>query len=256
MPRRPVKNKIDKEKELKLRKELDKILLNDDLLSEMQSNPDLPPIKPIRMLDSDGIKQESDENAKGYLKTLVDFYFDANLIEKNAYLEYRKRIDALNLSTIAFQIRATQHAIIKILDEIDAGNVNTRLFETLVQLQNQIMQMPKSYSTYLTEMEKSYKSIRTEALAKENNSANIIDAEGNPKTVNGMFQGETVKVRGTKELMEGVQGLIKDGQIIKPAQIVVPNAENLINPKHKDYPDTGMEQESSEDDFEVDEELF
>ena len=56
MPRRKPKNKnLSKEQELQLKDKLDGILLADEMLAGL-SAPDIPPIKPQRLLNVDGVK--------------------------------------------------------------------------------------------------------------------------------------------------------------------------------------------------------
>jgi predicted Zn-dependent protease len=90
------------------------------------------------------------------------YYLDQNFIEQSDYVNYKMKIDSMNVSSMMLQLKTAQHAITKLLEEIDYGNANPRMFEVLAQLQSQIMQMPKDYQNYLEKMEEGYKKLNTE----------------------------------------------------------------------------------------------
>lgn len=187
---------------------------------------------------------------------------DTDVISEDDYVHYRAKIDALSISTMAFQIRTAQHAVTKMLDEIDAGGqYQARNFEVLATMQNQLMQMPAKFQAYLAEMEKTYKNLNTEARNSGNvQQKEMIDSDGNPVTIPGINgEGGTVKVRGNKTLMEGLQNVIKTEVIIKKAQIIEDIDKNLIDPKMKDLitPESELKQQlEDEAKIELDDDLF
>lgn len=267
MPRRPPKNKVDsklsKEQALQKRKELEDLIFNDQTLDGLTA-PDIPAMKPSRVMNFDSLKTEVETEAKSILNSLIKFYMDSDIIDNQDYVNYRAKIDALSISTMAFQIRTAQHAVTKMLDEIDAGGqYQARNFEVLAQMQNQLMQMPAKLQSYLAEMEKNYKSMNHEAKAMDNTKKPVMtDDEGNEVTIPGLNgEGGTVKVRGNKGLMEGLQSVIKTEVIIKKAQVVddeVPD-KSLIDPKMKDLitPEQELKKQIEEETkVDLDEDLF
>jgi hypothetical protein len=163
---------------------------------------------------------------------------------------------------MAFQIRTAQHAVTKMLDEIDAGGqYQARNFEVLAQMQNQLMQMPSKFQAYLAEMEKTYKTLNTESKNSDNRQKPLMtDEDGNTVTIPGISgEGGSVKVRGNKNLMEGLQNVIKTEVIVKRAQIVDGPDKNLIDPKMKDLitPEDELKQMKEEEaKIELDADLF
>lgn len=254
MPRRkPKKPNLSKEQELNLKDKLDGIILADEMLSGL-SMPDIPPIKPQRFINVDNVKSEVEAEARSILESLSSFYNDMESLPDDNYIRHKQKIDALSISTMAFQIRTAQHAISKLIEEIDSGRLEPRLFEVLAQLQNQIMQMPKNFSTYMTQMEKNYKQLKQESEEIKKISDIQFDADGNLRqTPENM---EALKVRGTKSLMENLQTLMKKGSVVKEAEIV-PADDNLINPRTKDGGTSDLLGGTSEDDdFEIEDDLF
>lgn len=254
MPRRkPKTQNLSKEQELNLKDRLDSIILADEMLSGL-STPDIPPIKQHRELNIDGVKTEVEIEARAILDSLSKFYNDMDNLSEDSYIKHKQKIDAMSISTMAFQIRTAQHAISKLIEEIDSGRMEPRLFEVLAQLQNQIMQMPKNFSSYMTQMEKNYKELKKESEEIGKKEEIKFDENGNlMQTPENM---EALKVRGTKSLMENLQTLIKGGQMIKDAEIVE-DKDDLINPKTKSG---GAEADLlgglDDDDFEIDDEIY
>ena len=251
MPRRkPKKHNLSKEQELNLKDKLDGIILADEMLSGL-TMPDIPPIKAPRFIKVDEVKNEVEAEARAILDSLSKFYNDMDSLPEDNYIRHKQKIDALSISTMAFQIRTAQHAISKLVEEIDSGRLEPRLFEVLAQLQNQIMQMPKNFSTYMTQMEKNYKQLKTESEEIKKQSDIQFDSDGN--LMQSAENMEALKVRGTKSLMENLQTLMKGGNLVKEAEII-PD-DNLINPKTKDGGTSDLMQDE-DDDFQMEDEIF
>jgi len=251
MPRRkPKKPNLSKEKELELKDKLDGILLADQMLSGLET-PDIPPIKPQRFINVDGIKSEVESEARAILESLSKFYNDMENLPEDSYIRHKQKIDALSISTMAFQIRTAQHAISKLIEEIDSGRLEPRLFEVLAQLQNQIMQMPKNFSAYMSQMEKNYKQLKIESeeLGKKENLQ--FDENGNLMETPENF--EALKVRGTKSLMENLQTLMKSN--VKDAEILE-TKDDLINPRTKSSSESDLLGGDGDDDFEIDDDIY
>jgi hypothetical protein len=253
MPRRkPKKHDLSKEQEMQLKEKLDSIILADEMLAGLEA-PDIPPIKEPRILNVNSVKSEVETEARSILESLSKFYNDFDDVDEENYLKKKQKIDALNISTLAFQIRTAQHAISKIIEEIDSGRVERGLFEVLAQLQNQLMQMPKNFSTYMNQMEKNYKELKAE---KDKEPGNI-SMDENGKIIENFENSETLKVRGTKSLMESLQNSIKNGSKIKEAEIVEEKiADDLINPRTKKVTSDLAGPSDDDIDFEIEDDLF
>ena len=192
----------------------------------------------------------------------MDFYLKENLIEKSDYVLYKQKIDSMNISSMMLQLKTAQHAITKLLEEIDLGNANPRMFEVLAQLQSQIMQMPKDYQNYINKMEESYIRLRSEGERKayaggvqmEYNPENKTSSLGSSFSPHG--QGDGIKVRGTKGLMEGLRDIL--GTEIEDVKIDETNENSIVNARRKEeLAITRNDIEvSDENNLEIDEDLF
>lgn len=254
MPRRKPKNKtLSPDQELSLKNKLDGIVLADQMLSGLTS-PEFPPFQSSETMDIKGVKNGVEEEARAMAESLAKFYGEVENLEENHYMKRKQKFDSLNISTMAFQIRAAQHTIARLIEEIDAGPINTRHFEVLAQLQNQLMQMPKNFSSYMAQMEKNYKQLGEEENNKKKQQDIQFDEAGN--LVQSPENIDALKVRGTKSLMENLQTLMKSSNIIKDAEIVPPN-NDLINPRKASKKDSdALGGEPDEDNFEIDDDIF
>jgi hypothetical protein len=235
MPRR--KPKPEKVVQENIKSTLDQILMEEGLDSEAFQPSDLPRLKTTDMMDFATVKSDVGNDARKLMESIVDFYLKENYIEKSDYIVYKQKIDAMNVSSMMLQLKTAQHAITKLLEEIDLGNANPRMFEVLAQLQSQIMQMPKDYQNYLTKMEESYVRLRGEGERKAYAGGVQMEYDPTNKTTSlgstpGPGQSEGLKVRGTKGLMEGLRDIL--GTEIEDVQIDESNVNSIVNARRKE----------------------
>jgi hypothetical protein len=104
----------------------------------------------------------------------------------------------------------------------------------------------------MTQMEKNYKQLRSES--EEINKENIeFDSDGN--LMQSKDNMDALKVRGNKSLMENLQNMMKNGSMVKEAEIVMPD-DNLINPKTKDGGTSDLLGGDDDEYFEIEDEIF
>lgn len=147
MPRR--KPKPEKVLEEKIKESLDSIIMEEALDNIAADTEELPRLKSTEVMDFATEKSTALSEAKALLDSISNFYLDSASKSDASHVEFKKKMDAMNISAMMFQLKSSQHAITKLLEEIDLGNMHPRLFEVLAQLQSQIMQMPKDYQGYL-----------------------------------------------------------------------------------------------------------
>ena len=257
MPRR--KPKMDKVVQQKIKENLDSIIMEENLDSVETGTSELPKLKTSVTMDFESEKSSSSTEARSLLDSLVKFYFDSDLIEENAYLEYRKKIDSMNISSMMFQLKSGQHAITKLLEEIDMGNMHPRLFEVLAQLQGQIMQMSKDHQAYLDKMENSYKRMK-ETVDDKNYRGGIALPDSPENATNSSITDDgNLRARGTKGLMEGLRGILGSEVIDIKVEEVDPNS--IVNAREKmkmDAIEKGYETDSEDedDDLRIEDDLF
>jgi hypothetical protein len=139
MPRR--KPKPEKVVQERIKANLDSILMEENLEIESLTTDNLPRMKTTEIMDFQAQIQSTGTDSRDLLESLAKFYVDQNLIDESEFLEYKKKIDAMNVGSMMLQIKTAQHAITKLVEEIDLGSASARMFEVLAQLQAQIMQI-------------------------------------------------------------------------------------------------------------------
>lgn len=262
MPRR--KPKPEKVIQEKIKENLDSIIMEEALDSLTVDVQDLPRLKSSELMDFAEEKLTALTDAKALLDKVADFYVDPGAHGNLEILEMKKKVDATNISAMMFQMKSAQHAITKLLEEIDLGNMHPRLFEVLAQLQSQIMQMPKDYQQYLDKMESNYKRVNTE-LEEKRHQGGILMQPSQENSNSGEFyagsnsqNGEGVKSRGTRGIMEGIRSILGNEVVdVKPIEIpesAVVNARDKKNLEQKN----GIVDSDDEnnDDFFVEDEII
>lgn len=249
MPRR--KPKPEKVIEEKIKESLDSIIMEESLDSVSLNTDDLPRLKSTELMDFSSEKLSSLSDAQSLLDSISNFYVDPNLHGTLDHIELKKKMDSMNLSAMLFQLKSAQHAITKLLEEIDLGNMHPRIFEVLAQLQSQIMQMPKDYQTYVEKMEQNYKKSKIEIEEKRASSGVLMDpSDGSISTgPQSITSSGGIRSRGTRGLMEGLRDILGSEIVdIKPVE-VNPNA--VVNAREKKTIDSqesnGIDNESESD---------
>lgn len=253
MPRR--KPKPEKQVQQKIKESLDSILGDDDLDLKSLTSEDLPKIRSTEIMDFVDAKQTTGTEAKALLDKMVDFYLDGHYIDQSDHIEYKKKIDSMNLSSMMLQLKTAQHAIIKLLEEIDTGNTNPRLFEVLAQLQSQIMQMPKDHQAYIQKMEESYKTLKNDLVERKESGSFVIGKTGED-TINS--PNGSIRVRGTKNLMENLRGIL--GSQIEDVTVEDLGEDAIVNARKKAEIDAkkGVKNSGDSDSggYEIDDNMF
>lgn len=254
MPRR--KPKPEKQIQEKIKETLDSIVSEEGLDIQPLNSGDLPRLKNSVMMDFELEKINAGTTAKNLLDKMVDFYLDVNLIGEEEHIESKKKFDTMNLSSMLLQIKTSQHTIIKIMEEIDLGNMNPRLIDGLVSLQNQIMKMPKDYQDYMEKMEDSYKRMKTDHEHKKLRGGVNMDDSGN--LLPSGKQDEGIKVRGNRGLMENLRDIL--GSEIEDVTLEEIEDKAVVNAKKKLTIDKDRNSKDTDhtdsDKYDVDDDLF
>lgn len=247
MPRR--KPKPEKVIQEKIKENLDAIIMEESLDSVSLDSDDLPRLKTTELMNFADEKLSALSEAKALMDSVAKFYVDPGAHGHVELLDLKKKVDAMNVSSMMFQMKSAQHAITKLLEEIDLGNMHPRIFEVLAQLQSQIMQMPKDYQQYLEKMEQSYKKVNTE-LEEKKHSGGVIMEQGEAGDGNSFYptntDGSGVRSRGTRGIMEGLRDILGSEIIdVKPVEI---NPNAVVNARDKKVIDEQTRPQSDEED--------
>ena len=195
------------EKEIEERKKLEEILevVVDDVEVLTAEAEKIINKKTKDKLNYNELKEEVDSEANSLVKETALFFFSEEAIESERYLRERIKADILTISNLLFQMKTSEHAIVKLLELIDEGNVQPRQFEVLASLQKSKMEIVKHLASMITILETNYRNISTEYQFKSTDvSANVIDATYERE------EDTKLVAFGTKDLIKTIRGVIDE----------------------------------------------
>jgi len=164
---------IDLQKEEHSKEELESLLNemdSEDRISDLKTvildaEGDVFTQKVSRFMDFDKIKEDANSEAEETVDSIVEFYIQDSIYDDrrgSRFLKSKTSRDKMTLSNIIFQMKTAEHAIKRLLEEIDAGNLHPRQFEVLAALQKSKMDIIKHLAFVQIQMENNYKTIRQE----------------------------------------------------------------------------------------------
>jgi ABC-type thiamine transport system substrate-binding protein len=196
----------EKKEEIRLRDELERMLQDgiDDLQLNIDSARDLLPAREGNFMDYEKVKTYADTKADNIVDSISEFYLSTEIIEEIPYVKQKSVVDKITVSNLLFQMKTAEHAIIKLLEEIDNGNLHPRTFEVLASLQRSKMEIVKHLAQFMVIMENNYKSLKEDYRIKKADEPLLIDTEydENPKAAH--------QVRGTKQMIEMLRDAIPE----------------------------------------------
>ena len=185
-----------------IRKELDDLIGDSPL--EVENDPkDLPiqarPTDVAPMVNYTDLKAGASKKAQKTITSLMKFYLDADIIEKDEYIKAKKQMDEMTMSSLIYQLQAGERALTTLLETIDSGELAPRMFEVLATLQKSMLDIIKSQTMYLMAAEDGTKRIARdiEIYQQRQNQTEIEGAGGD--------SGNKNIQRGTKDLMAAIQ---------------------------------------------------
>ena len=191
-----------------IRRELDDLIGDNESLDIEQDPKDTAimqqptSLPPVNYAD---IKSKSTNKAKKTITSLMKFYLDSDIIEKDEYIQAKKKMDEMTMSSLIYQLQAGERALTTLLETIEAGELAPRMFEVLATLQKSMLDIIKSQTMYLMAAEESTKRIaRDIEIYKKRDDTREIEESG------GSTENKNIQ-RGTKDLMAAIQAGIKNG---------------------------------------------
>lgn len=159
-------------------------------------------LRKVISFDYASMKQESENSARILITTLIDFYFENE--DKNIkYIEKRKDLDILLVSNIIFQMKTSEYAITKLLELIDQGSINGKLFDSLSQLQRANSEMVKHLVMTEMAIENGYKSIWLD-MTQKIQSSQCLDPNQEVTPLLSAGKPTTQIATGTKKFLKHI----------------------------------------------------
>ena len=140
--------------------------------------------------------EQSRSKAKGVMEALLKVYLSDNFISKSEYAQAKVNLDAMTLGNIMNQMEISQRAINILMDNIEIGDINPKLFDALGKLQGTFIDLVRTQTTYIMNVSDEYEKI---ALDKDT----VVDAS--PSTAKEISTG--FKSSSQKDLMRLIRNV-------------------------------------------------
>ncbi len=103
--------------------------------------------------------EQSRSKAKNVMESLLKVYLSDNFISKSEYVQAKVNLDAMTLGNIINQMEISQRAINVLMDNIELGDVNPKLFEVLGKLQGTFIDLVRAQTNYIMNASDEYEKI-------------------------------------------------------------------------------------------------
>ena len=164
--------------------------------------------EPVTNVDFIALKLLCEEEATTMIKNAISFMIPLEMLNENEYLKNKVQVDIMSLAGMVYQLRTNEVMQKALIDQINLGMVNARMFEvftgmskTIGELNKQLIQTVEAIKETYRTFKNDVKEQRTEALGPQSNSG----PSGLLTTSNG-----SVVTRGTKELINNVKNMKRD----------------------------------------------
>lgn len=138
--------------------------------------------------------------AEKVMNTLLKLYMSDGFISKSEYIQAKVNLDAMTLGKIMNQMEVSEAAIQVLMDNIQMGDVNPKLFDALGNLQRTFIDLVKTQTAYIENAEIEYKKIAQE---KEISPDDIIEKDGRNEISSG-----GLKSSNQRELMQMIRNTV------------------------------------------------
>jgi hypothetical protein len=155
------------------------------------------------------LKDTATRKAEKTIDSLLKFYLDQDIIDNDEYVQAKRNMDVMTMSSLIYQLQAGERALTTLLESIDNGEVTARMFEVLGTLQKSMLDIIKSQNMYLMSAEESTKRIARDAEIYHQRSATQQQENKNINSSGGASQNENIQ-KGTKALLSKIQEAQKE----------------------------------------------
>ena len=147
-----------------------------------------------------GALTKAKAKAEKVMNTLLKLYMSDGFISKSEYIQAKVNLDSMTLGKIMNQMEVSEAAIQVLMDNIQMGDVNPKLFDALGNLQRTFIDLVKTQTAYIENAEMEYKKIAQE---KEVSADDVIERD----TKNEISSGG-LKSSNQRELMQLIRNTV------------------------------------------------
>lgn len=147
-----------------------------------------------------GTLTKAKAKAEKVMNTLLKLYMSDGFISKSEYIQAKVNLDSMTLGKIMNQMEVSEAAIQVLMDNIQMGDINPKLFDALGNLQRTFIDLVKTQTAYIENAELEYKKIAQE---KEISADDIVEKDSkNEISSNGL------RSSNQRELMQMIRNTV------------------------------------------------
>ena len=140
------------------------------------------------------------EKAEKVMTSLLKLYLSEGFITKSEFVQAKVNMDSMTLGKIMNQMEVSERAINVLMENIEMGDVNPKLFDALGNLQRTFIDLVKTQTNYIMNAENEY-----EKLALDKDTTVEITAESTATEISSGY-----KSSNQKDLMRIIRSTIDD----------------------------------------------
>jgi hypothetical protein len=193
----------NKKKEEIIRDSISDLLMENDIdLSNDISGDTLTfqKTQTINYYDGNGALMKAKAKAEKVMNTLLKLYMSDGFISKSEYIQAKVNLDSMTLGKIMNQMEVSEAAIQVLMDNIQIGDVNPKLFDALGNLQRTFIDLVKTQTAYIENAELEYKKIAQE---KEISPDGVIEKDNRNE-----ISSSGLKSSNQRELMQLIRNTV------------------------------------------------
>jgi len=139
------------------------------LINDHDSSDGFPALEidPIEPLDIGEVNRKTKLKAQKIVLSCMKLYFDAKILSQNEFMQAKAAVTTSNIKSLFRQIKIAEHMVDKIVNGIDGGDMNPRLFEVAGQLQSNIIDMLKNVQLHVISMQEEFRRMQGELPAAQ-----------------------------------------------------------------------------------------
>ena len=101
------------------------------------------------------------------MTSLLKLYLSDGFISKSEYVQAKVNLDSMTLGKIMNQMEVSERAISLLMENIEMGDINPKLFDALGNLQRTFIDLVKTQTNYVATAEEDYRKIALEKDSME-----------------------------------------------------------------------------------------
>lgn len=149
-----------------------------DISKHLAKPEDLPDLGEIQIYDYESDMDVSGQQSLDVLESLVDLYLsDVPQLKEHPYIKNKMKEDAQVYAEAIFLTKMTRKNFLNQLKQVDNGDNSARMHEVVNQTIGQIRENAKFLSNQRTDLEKFYKTLRSDMGLNNIENPEVIKAQ-------------------------------------------------------------------------------